>query len=416
MPNPATAASSSATNVNPVTLPLPLSRGGSPSEPQQRIDGAQPKRSRVEGQPSSTVGNLPEAQRRSSLETRDIQVSKPTSLGKPTAKRSARDSRSSAGVAAIIALDNCRQSEGSNPDLSSAVVSAKMAAKEAQVVGLQIKELDTFANSAAVLAHKTALPAATSAGIGTLQVEHNTSVTIHSVAALSAAKSTQKAVKKALAETEVPRKRKVMTGDLEEAAQKAAARRLALLDREFYEAGVLLRFPTPEGETESRWLTSLRRSSLVGEISPVKASSPSQATGLNSYSNLMDIAKRNVESRLRGIDVEVADKKGLVYRKDWNNKAMVIAEKRVQNSMRAREGGKIDIGGGRCVDEEVVEEIALRRVQPILQALTAKAEAERARVAAERAEIEERKQKENLEKERNRKLRQEEKQAKGLLP
>lgn len=416
-PNPATAATPPSTNVNPVILPLPPSGVESPSESRQQIDEAQSKRSKVEGQPSSTVGNLPETQRRLSLETRDVQVPKP--LGQTTGKRPlARDSRSSAGVAATAALHNYRQSEGCNPDLSSAIVSAKMAAKEAQVVELQIKGLDTFANSAAMLAHKAALPVATpttlqDASVHTLK--HDATVAVHSAAALSAAKSTQQAATKVLAETEIPRKRKVMTGDLEEAAQKAAARRLALLDREFYEAGVLLRFPTPGGEAESRWLASLRKGSLVGETSPVKAGSSSQVSGLGSYSGLMDIAKRNVESRLRGIDVEVADKKGLVHRKDWNNKAMRIAEERVQNSTRAREGGKIDIGGGRCVDEEVVEAVALRRVQPVLQALTAKAEAERARVAAERAEAEERKRKEVLEKEWNRKLRQEGRRAKGFI-
>ena len=361
-----------------------------------------------------------------------------------------RDPKLSAGAAASTALRAQRPVEVSRPDIRySAGRAAVMATREVKPVHIQVNESALFASSAAVLAHKAAKPAAAFTqdvmyggkaivASDILPVVHEAAANpvssaipkateetiektayirpvIQNAAAKSASSALPMAARGTFEATEAPNKRRMVSASLEEAARKAAARRLALLDQELYESGMLRRVPLPDYETSQKQPGSTHWGYLMREGAPTRSRS-ARAEDIDGYTNLLEVAKRNVSRRMAGIDLQVADKKGLSYCRDWDNQAMRIAESRLQNTNASRPGlhGKINVGGGRLVDAEEVERVALRNVQPVLEEITAKAEAERARVTAERAEGEERKRLENLEKERNREVKEEKRQAKGI--
>ncbi|KAF8443571.1 hypothetical protein BGX38DRAFT_1143777 [Terfezia claveryi] len=459
-----------ATTPNPATVPLPPPRVGTP------LDGGISAISRTQETSSSTPAAGGYEQRhdevdgghgRYVLEPRDRRAS--TTSGnyflEPT--KAARwvgnqDPKLSAGMAARIALRAQRPVEVFSPDTrNSAGRAAALAAREVKLVQMQVDEPTSFADSAAVLAHKAAKPAAGTAGTArrpqthafsrhviygdeatvasdmppvihgaaakyvssairkateeTLEETASIGPAIQNAAAKSASNVLPMAIKETLEAAEVPNRRRMkISANLEEAARKAAARRLALLDRELYESGVFGRLRLPGYETSHRQSWSPRRTYSMRE--GVSREAPAEEG--DGYTNLLEVAKRNVSRRLARIDLQVADKKGLSYRKDWDDQAMRIAESRIQNvnGTRTTSPGlhdKIDIGGGRLVDAKEVERVALRNVQPVLEEITVKAEAERARVAAERAEVEERKRLENLKKEKNREVKEEKKQAKA---
>ncbi|KAF8422857.1 hypothetical protein EV426DRAFT_704599 [Tirmania nivea] len=466
-----------ATTLNPATIPLPPSRvstpldGGISTIPRTQetsyfttpvAESYQQGHVKVDGGHGRYI--LESGVRRAST------TSGQYFLGQTTASSwvGNRDPKLSAGAAASIALRAQRPVEVSSPDIrNSAEQAATIAAREAKPVHIQANEPIPFASSAATLAHKAAKPVAGTVGAA-LQPQNpaflrsaiygdevimasNMPSVIHDAAAKSVSKGIPKATEEALEETayigpaiqnaaaksaskalpmaveetleatEAPNKRRLkISANLEEAARKAAARRLALLDKELYESGVLRRVPLPDYEAGQRQSESPRRVYSMREGAPMRSRKdpPEDVYG---YTNLLEVAKRNVSRRLAGIDLQVADKKGLSYRKDWDDQAMRIAESRIRNingmgaTSDVRPGlyDKIDVGGGRLVDVEEVERIALRNVQPVLEEITAKAEAERARVAAERAEAEERKRLENLEKKKSREIKEEKKQAKA---
>lgn len=330
----------------------------------------------------------------------------------------------SPGAAATIALRDHRPVEVWTPDKeSSAGLAATRAVREHKSVELQPSNASSFASTAATLAHGghpnvvgTARNDIENTLVqpihGRIGMEDDTiAAHIHSAAAISVAKSkTQNATGGTL-----PRRR-IPPAKLEEAARKAAARRLALLDQELYEAGSLPRIPLPYAEPgpgTERMSPRAGAYPLRDGFTTVRAQRPTVKGSLDGYGDLMAIAKRNVENRMAGLDLQVAERNGLVYRKDWKDQALKVAEARSQSLRRPDNRGKIDVGGGSFVDAAVVDAIALRNVQPVLDDITAKAEAERARVAAERADAEERKRAENVERELNRGLREAAKKAKG---
>ncbi|RPB28866.1 hypothetical protein L211DRAFT_844922 [Terfezia boudieri ATCC MYA-4762] len=458
----------SASTPNPATVPLPPSRVGTP------LDGGISAISRTQETSSSTPAAGGYEQRhdeddgshgRNVLEPRDTRASISSGhyLLEPT--KAARlvgiqDSKLSAGVAASIALRAQRPVEVSSPDTrNSAGRAAALAAREVKLVQMHVDEPTSFADSAAVLAHKAAKPAAGTAGTALhpqknviyggeailasdmLPVIHDAAakcmssairkateenleetasigLAIQNAAARSASNALPMAVEETLEAGEVASKRRMkISANLEEAARKAAARRLALLDQELYESGVFRRVRLPGYEISQRQSGSLRRTYSMREGVPMGSRRAPAEEG-DDYINLLEVAKRNVSRRLARIDLQVADKKGLSYHKDWDDQAMRIAESRIQNTNGFRTTspglhGKIDIGGGRLVDAKEVERVALRNVQPVLEEITVKAEAERARVAVERAEVEERKRLENLEKEKNREVKEEKKNVKA---
>ncbi|KAL8383001.1 hypothetical protein RB595_006663 [Gaeumannomyces hyphopodioides] len=182
---------------------------------------------------------------------------------------------------------------------------------------------------------------------------------------------------------------------------------------------------------------------------------------------LLAAARRNVKAQLEGIDRKVLADSGKVppsLLSEWETKAHAAALARTgggsasaaspastpipgptttprieSSSADTRSGnnaGKIDIGGGKFMDQTEIDEIAARRVQPFLDEINDKAEKERERLATLRVEEErkraeaegkraqEREIKENLEKlkgqqkehdkARKEEIRQEEKARKQL--
>ncbi|KAK0720815.1 hypothetical protein B0H67DRAFT_483493 [Lasiosphaeris hirsuta] len=132
---------------------------------------------------------------------------------------------------------------------------------------------------------------------------------------------------------------------------------------------------------------------------------------------LLAAAQRNVKERLRGMDERLQSETGRVApgtMNDWEFKAKVAAQARFDAS-RVDSQRKIDIGGGKLMDRDAVEEIAARRVQPILDEINEKAEKERERKALQK--LEEEKQREEVErnKMREREIQEIHKKLKGKL-
>lgn len=115
---------------------------------------------------------------------------------------------------------------------------------------------------------------------------------------------------------------------------------------------------------------------------------------------LLAAAQRNVKARLQGMDekVQKSGKRKPSKLTDFELKAQQAAQSRVDSSNVNK--GKIDIGGGKFMDPEEINAIAAKRLQPMLDNITEKAETERARVAA--LKVEEDARREELEKQKAR--------------
>ncbi|PWW76234.1 hypothetical protein C7212DRAFT_364067 [Tuber magnatum] len=99
---------------------------------------------------------------------------------------------------------------------------------------------------------------------------------------------------------------------------------------------------------------------------------------------LMAAAQRNVEAQMSGLDRQIADSKGLVRREDWEARAREFAQAG-HDKRQHQNHGTVSIGGGGYMTLEEIDAIAARNVRPVLDGMTRQAEAERARVSAEKA-------------------------------
>ncbi|KAI1169815.1 hypothetical protein F4777DRAFT_162696 [Nemania sp. FL0916] len=134
---------------------------------------------------------------------------------------------------------------------------------------------------------------------------------------------------------------------------------------------------------------------------------------------LLAAAQRNVHEQLKGMDAKIATETGMApppTLTQWETKARAIAQSRILHNDKPQRG-KVDIGAGIQIDQEDINAIAARRVQPILDEINAKAELEHARQLEVRLEAEKKKEKQEAEKARQReahdvqkKLKQQEKQ------
>ena len=129
---------------------------------------------------------------------------------------------------------------------------------------------------------------------------------------------------------------------------------------------------------------------------------------------LLAAAQRNVRARLQGMDEKVYNDTGKINPSklgEWEAKAQKAAQSRHEAKNVNR--GKLDLGGGFFMDPEEIDAIAAKRVQPVLDEINEKAAAERARVAARKAEEEARR--EEREKQKSRELEEKEnvRKAKG---
>lgn len=94
---------------------------------------------------------------------------------------------------------------------------------------------------------------------------------------------------------------------------------------------------------------------------------------------------------MHGMDEKVFSETGKAspsMMEEWETKARARAQ--ADSSARMTNHGKVHIGGGKYMDQSEVEAIASAKVQPTLDEVSAKAEQQRARDEAIRAEREER--------------------------
>ena len=129
---------------------------------------------------------------------------------------------------------------------------------------------------------------------------------------------------------------------------------------------------------------------------------------------LLAAAQRNVKAQLQGMDQKVYNETGMVNPTmvtHWEARAHQAAQ--VNHETRNVNKGKIDIGGGKFMDPSEVNAIATKRVQPVLDDINERAEAERERQAIAKMEEETRKAELEKQKARDREVKEINKKLKG---
>ncbi|KAM3427088.1 hypothetical protein MY4824_009652 [Beauveria thailandica] len=128
---------------------------------------------------------------------------------------------------------------------------------------------------------------------------------------------------------------------------------------------------------------------------------------------LLAAAQRNVKARLQGMDEKVYNETGKRHSTmftGWEMKAQQAAQSR--SDTRTQNYGKIDIGGGKFMTQEEVNAIAAKRLQPVLDDINEKAEAERERLATLKSEEDARREEQERIKAEERSEKEEAKKAK----
>ncbi|KAH6892026.1 hypothetical protein B0T10DRAFT_283016 [Thelonectria olida] len=224
--------------------------------------------------------------------------------------------------------------------------------------------------------------------------------------------------------------------NLQEAAFKQAQERLAKLQNEyetnrgyseyygnspsarhrFSLTSKLRRRSSSDGDLDDRQQSEVIRQQM--SLFSNKLSEVDEQKRKNDRDALMLAAQRNVRAQLQGMDRKVYNETGKVnptMLTEWELKAHQAAN--ANHAARIENKGKVDIGGGKFMNPDEVDAIASKRVQPILNDINEKAEAERERQAvlkleeeARKAEIEKEKAREREIKEINKTLRDQAKQ------
>jgi len=221
--------------------------------------------------------------------------------------------------------------------------------------------------------------------------------------------------------------------NLQEAAHKLAQERLAKLHDEHSKNREYRDYYGNNSQPKSRLSIrgrTRRRASSDGQLDEDKEQSNKIRAQMSMFSSninqvdekkrkqdreaLIAAAQRNVTKRLHGMDEKVFAETGQVgpsLLSDWEVKAHAAAQ--AKSDSRMENYGKVDIGGGKFIDQEAVNLVAQRNVQPVLDEINAKAEAERERQAALKVEQEaqaskaaEKKLKEKETKDINKRLKQ----------
>ncbi|MCJ1247508.1 hypothetical protein MMC30_004722 [Trapelia coarctata] len=207
-----------------------------------------------------------------------------------------------------------------------------------------------------------------------------------------------------------PYQAKPQYAHLQEAAQKLAAERLAKLYDENAEYKKYYGMGAPVQSRNSIRGRLRRRASSDSDLpGSDEARSKQIRSQMSIFNNklaqvdrkkqqndrdaLMAAAQRNVSKKMQAIDEKVFADTGKVspaMMTDWETKARARAE--AESSARMVNHGKVNIGGGRFMDQSEVDAIAAARVQPTLDEITEKAETQRA--------LEEQRRQEELERRR----------------
>lgn len=130
---------------------------------------------------------------------------------------------------------------------------------------------------------------------------------------------------------------------------------------------------------------------------------------------LLAAAQRNVKAQMEGMDQRLYEESGRVppsRLNDWEMKAHSAALLRVESG-RNTNVGKVDLGAGVFMTQEEVNAIAAKRMQPVLDDITQKAEEERERQLAMKLDEEHRKEQAEAEKAREKEIHDIHKKLKG---
>ncbi|KAI0408183.1 hypothetical protein F4802DRAFT_456081 [Xylaria palmicola] len=121
---------------------------------------------------------------------------------------------------------------------------------------------------------------------------------------------------------------------------------------------------------------------------------------------LLATAQRNVHEQLRGMDARIATETGMVPPStptQWEFTARAVAQSRALQQA-SRQQGQVDIGGGIHMDQEDINAIAARKVQPVLDEINAKVEQEQAHQIESQMEVERKRAEQEAEKSRQREI------------
>lgn len=196
--------------------------------------------------------------------------------------------------------------------------------------------------------------------------------------------------------------------NLQEAAQKLAAERLAKLHdehaayRNYYGATQTAQKrlsirgrprrrassdgSTPQADEERSRQIRNQMSLFKDELAQVDAKKRQ-----SDRDALLAAAQRNVRASMTGMDERVFNETGKAspaMMEEWEAKARARAK--ADSDARMVNHGRVNIGGGKYLDQSEVDAIAAGRVQPTLDEITAKAEKQRARDEELRRQQEER--------------------------
>ncbi|KAH8598211.1 hypothetical protein B0O99DRAFT_592098 [Bisporella sp. PMI_857] len=228
----------------------------------------------------------------------------------------------------------------------------------------------------------------------------------------------------------------VRLNNLQEAAQRLAQERLAKLHDEHAKNREYRDYYGNSSQPRSRISIrgrTRRRASSDGTLDEDREQSNKIRAQMSLFSNninqidekkrkqdreaLIAAAQRNVTKQMHGMDEKVFADTGKVapsLLSEWELKAHAAAQ--AKSDSRMEHHGKVDIGGGKFVDQSAVDSIAQKNVQPVLDEINAKAEAERERQATIKEEQEAnarlaalKKADEKETKENNKKLKQQQK-------
>ena len=222
-------------------------------------------------------------------------------------------------------------------------------------------------------------------------------------------------------EPEKPKRHVPYYPHLEEAAKRAAAERLARLEQE-HQSGRGGVYSTSGARalmvgTTSDLAQSRKIKSDVARLQKNVAEVDRQRQAKDSMS-LLAVAERNVKLQMDRQDDKIAEDQGRVpkhLQQEWDAKAKLMSAEYEKKRMAEldKHKGMIDMGGGLWYSEVDVERIARSNVQPILDEISEKAAAERARMEVIRLAKEkaERAKKDNAAKEAE--LKAEKKKSRG---
>jgi len=217
-------------------------------------------------------------------------------------------------------------------------------------------------------------------------------------------------------------KASMVYGNLQEAAYRLAQERLAKMHTE-HDQDLADYYGTPNRARTGtiRGKLTRRRSSSDGDLLEDQRRSQhirKQMSMLNTKLTEVDeekrtkdrqallaVAQRNVKAQLHDMDEKLQAETGRVplsTMSDWERKARIAAQTRF-DAANIQNSKKIDIGGGKFLDQAEIDQIAAKKVQPLLDEINERAEREAERRENER--LDEEKRKADAERER---LRQQE--------